>query len=379
MQYEIKAIPLSAVRDNPDRDTERFPLSAAKVDALKKSIEGTGLWPASIIVRDAGDDTYELAFGHHRVAAAREVLGDDYEHDFIVCPQGTTEDEMLMLMLSENSSAFSSEAQHLVLCVEKIVEMFERIFEKYPTYDDAKRSGHLSGSFLERCFGPDGQAQGKYAHLSKEGVGRALVVKFANEQLTDREVRPIIAIMKSDGGVSMEAAARLPVINHIAAFAAAVSTPRAKDAGLANNPVAQNDIVDGLLENYALSRNSADEKRKDGANNPKPSDSLTAKNVKTFIETVVDERILPTTQKQPPQDQAKMIAALENATARVKAATKQMADAKARLAKAKKSPALVQNFVELNMALEAFDATKNGLIRDAGKFATAPDVEASEA
>ena len=91
--------------------------------------------------------------------------------------------------------------------------------------------------------------------------------------------------------------------------------------------------------------------------------------LKTFIETVVDERILPTTQKQPPQDQAKMIAALENATARVKAATKQMADAKARLAKAKKSPALVQNFVELNMALEAFDATKNGLIRDAGKFA----------
>jgi hypothetical protein len=69
--YHLETVSLSQVRPNPHRDLHTYPWIEEKVATLMRSIEDVGFW-AGIIGRQT-DDGYELAFGHHRVEAARRL------------------------------------------------------------------------------------------------------------------------------------------------------------------------------------------------------------------------------------------------------------------------------------------------------------------
>ena len=73
MQAEIKNIAVDRVLPNPHRDIDNYPIKPSKVDALVRSIEhgDIGLWP-SIIGRQVKGG-YEMAFGHHRLEAAKQA------------------------------------------------------------------------------------------------------------------------------------------------------------------------------------------------------------------------------------------------------------------------------------------------------------------
>jgi hypothetical protein len=62
-------IPLSQIKPNPFRDFELHPIDPQQVERLQASIAADGFW-ASVVARKVGR-WYELAFGHHRVEAAR--------------------------------------------------------------------------------------------------------------------------------------------------------------------------------------------------------------------------------------------------------------------------------------------------------------------
>lgn len=63
-------IALELIRPNPFRDFELHPIDDAQVEKLRASISRSGgLWPG-VLARPFGDE-YQLAFGHHRIEAAR--------------------------------------------------------------------------------------------------------------------------------------------------------------------------------------------------------------------------------------------------------------------------------------------------------------------
>lgn len=64
-------IPMDAIDPNPFRRLAKYPYVERKVEALKSSIEAVGLWEG-VTARKKGN-RYELAFGHHRIEAARRV------------------------------------------------------------------------------------------------------------------------------------------------------------------------------------------------------------------------------------------------------------------------------------------------------------------
>lgn len=67
---EIITAKVDKIAINPFRRLHDYPYVQSKLDALERSIDEVGLWP-SIIARSGGGHKYEIAFGHHRLEAAK--------------------------------------------------------------------------------------------------------------------------------------------------------------------------------------------------------------------------------------------------------------------------------------------------------------------
>ena len=91
-------IPLDLIRPNPFRDFELHPIDEAQVKKLTASIGANGFW--SGVVARRWDNGYEMAFGHHRIAAAR---GLGLSHAPIEV-RDLSDTQMVQMLASENAT-----------------------------------------------------------------------------------------------------------------------------------------------------------------------------------------------------------------------------------------------------------------------------------
>ena len=99
----LSYVSLSSIEPNPFRDLKTHPFDKRKLDALERSIEHVGLWEG-LIGRRAGHG-YQLAFGHHRLEAARS-------RKLTTVPliiRDLTDEEMVGFMGRENMEDFNSD------------------------------------------------------------------------------------------------------------------------------------------------------------------------------------------------------------------------------------------------------------------------------
>ena len=96
---ELKTVVLSSLHPNPFRNLDEFPYVPEKIERLQESIAAEGFWEG-VIARPARSG-YELAFGHHRVEAARLTLGESARVPIIVRDLG--DEQMLRFMDRENA------------------------------------------------------------------------------------------------------------------------------------------------------------------------------------------------------------------------------------------------------------------------------------
>jgi len=73
-------------------------LNPQKIDLLKESIKQDGFWD-NVICRKNGNG-YEIAYGHHRLEAAKQVLGGNHEIDIPV--KELTDEMMVRILGNEN-------------------------------------------------------------------------------------------------------------------------------------------------------------------------------------------------------------------------------------------------------------------------------------
>jgi hypothetical protein len=109
-------IKLADILSNPFRDLDRNPLVPAKVEELRASIRQTGYWD-NVVVRKNADGRYELAYGHHRLEAAK--LEGITEADFIV--KKFDDATMIKVMNAENSEAYGYSILSLIEAVRATV------------------------------------------------------------------------------------------------------------------------------------------------------------------------------------------------------------------------------------------------------------------
>ena len=108
---------LKDILPNPFRDVKRNPLDEAKVAELVSSIHDTGFWD-NVVVRKNKAGKYELAYGHHRIAAA--IKAGIVEADFIV--KKLDDAMMLKIMARENSETYKYTVLALIESVRGVVE-----------------------------------------------------------------------------------------------------------------------------------------------------------------------------------------------------------------------------------------------------------------
>jgi ParB family chromosome partitioning protein len=99
---EIVNAELNRIVPNPFRMLEKYPYSEEKLATLQSSIEETGFWEG-VIARRHGDE-FQLAFGHHRVQAAR--LAGLCTVPLII--RALTDEQMLQLMGRENMEDYGT-------------------------------------------------------------------------------------------------------------------------------------------------------------------------------------------------------------------------------------------------------------------------------
>jgi hypothetical protein len=104
---EIVNVKLTGIDPNPMRQLAKYPYNEDKLEALIRSITDVGLWEG-VIGRRQGN-RIQLAFGHHRVEAARRsrAIGKDGKIPVIV--RDLDDEQMLQFMGRENLEDYNAD------------------------------------------------------------------------------------------------------------------------------------------------------------------------------------------------------------------------------------------------------------------------------
>lgn len=103
---EIVNIKLTNIDANPLRRLAKYPYNEKKLDALMRSITDVGLWEG-VIGRKQGN-RIQIAFGHHRVEAARRSKSIGKDGKIAVILRDLSDEQMLQFMGRENLEDYNA-------------------------------------------------------------------------------------------------------------------------------------------------------------------------------------------------------------------------------------------------------------------------------
>ena len=107
---------------NPFRNIDKYPIQRAKVEALKESINATYFWEV-MIGRKRADGKIEIAYGHHRLIALKELsrtLGGSVD----ITVKKLDDAAMLKMMASENMQEWGHDVVIDLETVRAVVQAF---------------------------------------------------------------------------------------------------------------------------------------------------------------------------------------------------------------------------------------------------------------
>lgn len=116
-------IALRDLRANPYRRIDHYPMQHEKIDGLIESIKTTEFWD-NIVVRKSTfkKGEFEIAYGHHRLAALRKTFRPEHEVDLPV--RKISDERMLQIMARENSDTWKADASVMAETVHAALEAF---------------------------------------------------------------------------------------------------------------------------------------------------------------------------------------------------------------------------------------------------------------
>lgn len=112
-------IKVADLKPNPFRKLDAYPLRQEKVEALKESIKSTAFWD-NLVVRKSPGSGYELAFGHHRWQALKEMGITEID----VPVRDLDDDTMLRMMAHENRQEWGAAAAFEQETIRAVVEAY---------------------------------------------------------------------------------------------------------------------------------------------------------------------------------------------------------------------------------------------------------------
>jgi hypothetical protein len=228
----IANVAISALSPNPHRDIGTYPFVERKVESLVRSIEDIGMWE-SVIARphDAG---YQLAFGHHRVEAAKrcgiEVIP--------IIVKDLTDEEMLQYMGRENGEDYSTDFLVMLNTWEGAVKFARRAGHEVRPIDVARVLGWVTyrndrgrdemSEVAATCSSAHDLIDGNY--IKREDL-RDLSVKSAREIVARSSAR--IAEIDKLAKVTQRPAEEVKAAKELVGKAAVTTAGKVRDGSVA--------------------------------------------------------------------------------------------------------------------------------------------------
>lgn len=161
-QWEVD-MPL--VKPNPYRHMKDYPIERSRVDDLKDSMRNTGVWP-NIVGRNGKGDFVEIAYGHHRWIAAKE-LGLE---TMVISILPLTDAQMIQMMANENMTSWSHSVKVVNQTIRSVKEFLEKEIKKSKDFN----SFHVGENTNMILF----DSASQFENCKKNGVGRTVIHKF---------------------------------------------------------------------------------------------------------------------------------------------------------------------------------------------------------
>lgn len=117
-------IQIKNLEPNPYRDMNNYPMDEAKIKSLTESIQQTGFWD-NILSRER-NGKFQIAYGHHRLAALREVMKPTDEVDIPV--KELDDATMIKIMANENMEAWSAS----VRIIDETIKVTNKFIDEHP-------------------------------------------------------------------------------------------------------------------------------------------------------------------------------------------------------------------------------------------------------
>ncbi len=167
MKLELKDI-----QPNPFRRTDRYPVIREKIEQLKESIEKTGFWE-NIVVRQV-DGKYQIAYGHNRLQALKEMYPGSMEFDWHVRKLSDT--EMIQMMARENAEIYRSNIQATIETVRATVEAYAKgVITKEELPEAVTTTGRNTGAIrVAPGFCAVASGDGATAHFQLDREGKVI-------------------------------------------------------------------------------------------------------------------------------------------------------------------------------------------------------------
>lgn len=193
-KYKIK---LKDLKPNPFRNFEQYPINQEKVKQLQTSISETGFWGNILCRKKDGD--IEIAYGHHRLTALRNLLSLDTEIDVIA--KDLSDEEMVKIMGNENDERYNC----LPAVVDETIKAAKSFLEKNP--DIARKVLSSEDSEFKRVR-----------------IGAPIIAKFLGGNWNLTKVQESLERLKliEEGIVNPKALYQFPTIASTINFAKAV-------------------------------------------------------------------------------------------------------------------------------------------------------------
>lgn len=203
------------IKPNPFRRIPSYPINKEKIESLKISIKDTSFWD-NILVRPDGDG-YELAYGHHRLLALKELGIKEID----IPVRELDNCSMLKIMANENLEWSSSPAvmNETVLATK---EFLDAELAKYESWED------LSDKNIRQIFydrkkkdGTPIKPEHAFVNTKTKGVGRDTILKFLGGNWKSWMIQTALEIL-SDKDIDRKAAEQFPTMGQARAFKGSV-------------------------------------------------------------------------------------------------------------------------------------------------------------
>lgn len=211
-----RQVMLKDIEPNPYRGVERCPLQEERIQTLVESIQETGFWEN--LLGRVRDDKVEIAYGHHRVEAARRVYPPDHMVEIRI--RELSDGDMIRILARENSEDYRCS----IAAIDDAVAQAGDYLRAHP--DEARRV--LSSGAPE---------------FKRVCVGAPMIAKFIGKSLDSVEKSIERLTLIRDGVLAQDALYQMPSARSADSFASIV-----KDLGIqreAQSEIAKRLVADG--------------------------------------------------------------------------------------------------------------------------------------